>query len=214
MKYDVVLFGATTLACAWAEKCAEKGQKVAVVEEMGLVGYDYSEAWKTATVPETACPEAAKTLYAELETRDAVRADGVLYMPAFAPVLCNRMKESGADCFFYTRVKKIERGAKGFCLTASSLGGDFTFEGAARSDDNSQFGRHGTWQTSAGWEFIEGYRFIASYGTSYKAPNLGQLYGFYGNPNLDPIQLSSGLQSSISFNSMIYSRLDKHVLSC
>lgn len=48
------------------------------------------------------------------------------------------------------------------------------------------YGRHGTWQTSAGWEFIEGYRFIASYGTSYKAPNLGQLYGFYGNPNLDP----------------------------
>ena len=33
---------------------------------------------------------------------------------------------------------------------------------------------------------MEGYRFIASYGTSYKAPNLGQLYGFYGNPNLDP----------------------------
>ncbi len=63
--------------------------------------------------------------------------------------------------------------------------GDFTFEGAARSDDNSQFGRHGTWQTSAGWEFIEGYRFIASYGQT-QAPNLGQLYGFYGNPNLDP----------------------------
>ncbi|MFP1455352.1 TonB-dependent receptor domain-containing protein [Escherichia coli] len=54
--------------------------------------------------------------------------------------------------------------------------GDFTFEGAARSDDNSQFGRHGTWQTSAGWEFIEGYRFvIAPYGTSYKAPNLGRI---------------------------------------
>ncbi|EKP3932039.1 TonB-dependent vitamin B12 receptor BtuB [Salmonella enterica subsp. enterica serovar Infantis] len=61
-----------------------------------------------------------------------------------------------------------------------------SLEAAARSDDNSQFGRHGTWQTSAGWEFIEGYRFIASYGTSYKAPNLGQLYGYYGNPNLNP----------------------------
>ena len=74
----------------------------------------------------------------------------------------------------------------GIYLTGLQQVGDFTFEGAARSDDNSQFGRHGTWQTSAGWEFIEGYRFIASYGTSYKAPNLGQLYGFYGNPNLDP----------------------------
>ncbi|MCV5341123.1 TonB-dependent receptor, partial [Escherichia coli] len=59
----------------------------------------------------------------------------------------------------------------GIYLTGLQQVGDFTFEGAARSDDNSQFGRHGTWQTSAGWEFIEGYRFIASYGTSYKAPN-------------------------------------------
>ncbi len=74
----------------------------------------------------------------------------------------------------------------GIYLTGLQQVGDFTFEGAARSDDNSQFGRHGTRQTSAGWEFIEGYRFIASYGTSYKAPNLGQLYGFYGNPNLNP----------------------------
>ena len=54
----------------------------------------------------------------------------------------------------------------GIYLTGLQQVGDFTFEGAARSDDNSQFGRHGTWQTSAGWEFIEGYRFIASYGTS------------------------------------------------
>lgn len=74
----------------------------------------------------------------------------------------------------------------GIYLTGLQQLGDFTFEGAARSDDNSQFGRHGTWQTSAGWAFIDGYRFIASYGTSYKAPNLGQLYGMYGNANLDP----------------------------
>ncbi|MHA1025115.1 TonB-dependent vitamin B12 receptor BtuB [Enterobacter ludwigii] len=74
----------------------------------------------------------------------------------------------------------------GVYLTALQQFGDFTLEGAARSDDNSQFGRHGTWQSSAGWEFIEGYRFIASYGTAYKAPNLGQLYGFYGNDHLDP----------------------------
>lgn len=74
----------------------------------------------------------------------------------------------------------------GLYLTGLQQLGDFTFEGAVRSDDNSQFGRHSTWQTSAGWEFIEGYRFIASYGTSYKAPNLGQLYGFYGNSDLNP----------------------------
>jgi len=74
----------------------------------------------------------------------------------------------------------------GVYLTGLQQFGPVTLEAAARSDDNSQFGRHGTWQTSAGWEFIDGYRFIASYGTSYKAPNLGQLYGFYGNSELDP----------------------------
>ncbi|HBN7237789.1 TPA: TonB-dependent vitamin B12 receptor BtuB [Escherichia coli] len=74
----------------------------------------------------------------------------------------------------------------GIYLTGLQKVSDFTFEAAVRSDDNSQFGRHGTWQSSIGLELIEGYRFIASYGTSYKAPNLGQLYGSYGNPNLNP----------------------------
>jgi vitamin B12 transporter len=74
----------------------------------------------------------------------------------------------------------------GIYMTGLQQFGEFTFEGAARGDDNSQFGNHGTWQGSAGWEFVEGYRFVASYGTAFKAPNLGQLYGFYGNKDLEP----------------------------
>jgi vitamin B12 transporter len=58
----------------------------------------------------------------------------------------------------------------GVYLTGQQQFGDVTLEGAVRSDDNSQFGRHGTWQSSAAWEFVEGYRFVASYGTAYKAP--------------------------------------------
>lgn len=74
----------------------------------------------------------------------------------------------------------------GVYLTALQKLGDFTFEGAARSDNNSASGNHGTWQSSAAWEFSEGYRFIASYGTAFKAPNQGQLFGYYGNRNLNP----------------------------
>ncbi|WP_413739906.1 TonB-dependent vitamin B12 receptor BtuB [Sodalis sp. RH14] len=75
----------------------------------------------------------------------------------------------------------------GIYATASQLVGPVTLEGAVRGDDNSQFGWHGTWQTSAAWEFIEGYRLIGSYGTAYKAPNLSQLYsGFGGNEDLKP----------------------------
>ncbi|CAK9887016.1 MAG: Vitamin B12 transporter BtuB [Candidatus Erwinia impunctatus] len=66
--------------------------------------------------------------------------------------------------------------------------GDFTFEAAARNDNHSEFGHHATWQGSSAWEFIDGYRFIASYGTAFKAPNQGQLFGFYGNKQLNPEQ--------------------------
>lgn len=75
----------------------------------------------------------------------------------------------------------------GIYATASQLLGPVTLEGAVRGDDNSQFGRHGTWQSSAAWEFIDGYRLFGSFGTAYKAPNLGQLYsGYGGNENLQP----------------------------
>ncbi|PKH19148.1 vitamin B12/cobalamin outer membrane transporter [Enterobacterales bacterium CwR94] len=75
----------------------------------------------------------------------------------------------------------------GLYLTGQQRVGDVTLEGAVRGDDNSQFGWHNTWQTSGAWEFVEGYRFIASYATAFKAPNLSQLYsGFGGNPNLKP----------------------------
>ena len=75
----------------------------------------------------------------------------------------------------------------GFYLTAQQKIDSITLEGAVRGDDNSQFGWNSTWQTSAAWEFIDGYRAIASYGTAFKAPNLGQLYGsFGGNPQLQP----------------------------
>lgn len=84
-------------------------------------------------------------------------------------------------------VDGYEQRNTGVYAVAQQLLGDVTLEGAVRGDDNSQFGWRGTWQTSATWEFVDGYRFIASYGTAYKAPNLGQLYsGSYGNANLKP----------------------------
>jgi vitamin B12 transporter len=53
--------------------------------------------------------------------------------------------------------KGYEQRNTGIYLTGLQQLGEFTLEGAVRSDDNSQFGRHGTWQTSAGWEFFDGY---------------------------------------------------------
>jgi len=75
----------------------------------------------------------------------------------------------------------------GVFLSAMQQFDSVTLEAAARNDDNSNFGNHNTWQTSAGWEFIDGYRIIASYGTAYKAPTMSQIHSTrYGNPDLKP----------------------------
>lgn len=75
----------------------------------------------------------------------------------------------------------------GLYATAQQKLGSVTLEGAVRGDDNNTFGWHNTWQTSAAWEFVDGYSVFASYGTAFKAPNLSQLYsGVYGNRDLDP----------------------------
>ncbi|YCI29473.1 TonB-dependent vitamin B12 receptor BtuB [Erwinia sp. PK3-005] len=75
----------------------------------------------------------------------------------------------------------------GIYLTAQQQLGSVALEGALRGDDNNQFGWHSTWQTAAAWEFVEGYRLFASYGTAFKAPSLGQVYSQnYGNRELNP----------------------------
>ncbi|MFO3906856.1 TonB-dependent vitamin B12 receptor BtuB [Enterobacter hormaechei] len=75
----------------------------------------------------------------------------------------------------------------GVFLSAMQQFDSVTLEAAARNDDNSNFGNHNTWQTSAGWEFIDGYRIIGSYGTAYKAPTMSQIHSAtYGNPDLKP----------------------------
>ncbi len=61
-----------------------------------------------------------------------------------------------------------------------------------RFDDNSQFGSQWTWQAAVGLEVGQSGRISAQSGTSFRAPDLGELYspgffGFYaGNSNLEP----------------------------
>ncbi|MEL2240849.1 TonB-dependent vitamin B12 receptor BtuB [Leclercia adecarboxylata] len=83
--------------------------------------------------------------------------------------------------------KGYEQRNTGVFLSALQQFDSVTLEAAARNDDNSNFGNHNTWQTSAGWEFIDGYRIIGSYGTAYKAPTMSQIHSAsYGNPDLKP----------------------------
>ena len=75
---------------------------------------------------------------------------------------------------------------------------DHELQLAIRRDDNQQFGVHTTGSAAWGYEFFEGLRFIASYGTAYKAPTFNELYfpGF-GNPNLGP-ETSRSLEFGIN----------------
>ncbi|PHM47270.1 TonB-dependent vitamin B12 receptor BtuB [Xenorhabdus miraniensis] len=74
----------------------------------------------------------------------------------------------------------------GLYLTTQQKIHDFTLEGAVRSDRHAEYNWNTTWQTGASWEFIDGYRFIVSYGTAFKAPTLNQLYSQWGNESLKP----------------------------
>lgn len=79
----------------------------------------------------------------------------------------------------------------GLYLTGQQQFGDVTLEASGREDHDDEFGWHGTWQTAAGWEFVDDYRVTVSYGTGFLAPSLGQQYGakrfnIASNPNLKP----------------------------
>lgn len=84
-----------------------------------------------------------------------------------------------------------KRDNTGVYLSGQQQYGDVTLEASGREDHDEQFGWHGTWQTAAGWEFVEGYRATVSYGTGFLAPSLGQQFGstrfgIDSNPNLKP----------------------------
>ncbi|MGL4601693.1 MAG: TonB-dependent vitamin B12 receptor [Plesiomonas sp.] len=77
----------------------------------------------------------------------------------------------------------------GIYLTTQQKFGDWTVEGAVRQDHNQDYGNNFTWQSGIGWQFIDSTQAILSYGTAFKAPTLGQLYGAgstKGNPDLKP----------------------------
>ena len=75
-----------------------------------------------------------------------------------------------------------------------------------RLDDNEQFGAETTYNTGIGYRFGEWLVAKAAYGTAFKAPNLYQLYSYYGNPDLeaekaDSVELTlSGLIEGIEWS--------------
>ncbi len=57
--------------------------------------------------------------------------------------------------------------------------------------DHETFGSHVTWNAELGYDVGTGGLLIASAGTGFRAPDATDLYGFGGNPDLDPEQSTS-----------------------
>ncbi len=90
-----------------------------------------------------------------------------------------------------TTREAYDRDNTGLYLSGLQQFGDVTLEASGREDKDDEFGWHGTWQTAAGWEFVENYRLTVSYGTGFLAPSLGQQFGakrfgIASNPDLKP----------------------------
>ncbi|HYM35005.1 MAG TPA: TonB-dependent receptor, partial [Steroidobacteraceae bacterium] len=52
----------------------------------------------------------------------------------------------------------------------------------------STFGSHITWNAEYGYKVSDNVQFVAGAGSAFRAPNATDLYGFGGNPNLNPEQ--------------------------
>jgi vitamin B12 transporter len=69
--------------------------------------------------------------------------------------------------------------------------------------DYSTFGSNTTWNAEYGYKITDGLRVVAAVGTAYRAPNATDLYGFGGNPNLQP-------EESLNAELSLRYKLDAH----
>jgi vitamin B12 transporter len=89
---------------------------------------------------------------------------------------------------------------------------------SARYDDNSTFGSAFSGSAAVGWKISSDVRLSASYGTAFRAPNLGELYSpgfggqFAGNPDLDP-ERSRSAEVGLTWNATTINRLDVRAFS-
>lgn len=76
-------------------------------------------------------------------------------------------------------------------LQQQSQFGQISTQVSLRHEDYDFFGGHSTGNLALGFAINEKNRLYANYGTAFKAPDLNQLYGFGGNPLLNPEESTS-----------------------
>ncbi|MDH4030236.1 MAG: TonB-dependent receptor [Chromatiales bacterium] len=71
------------------------------------------------------------------------------------------------------------------------------FLAAARYTDHDIFGSQESWNAEYGFDIVDGLRLSAGAGRAFRAPTSLELYGFGGNPQLEP-EISRNIEASIS----------------
>ena len=102
-----------------------------------------------------------------------------------------RLFTAGKNYYGDYKEDRYTRDNTGLFISGQQQFGSVTVEASGREDKIEEYGWQGTWQTTAGWEFVENYRVTLSYGTGFLAPSLGQQHGagrfvIAPNPDLKP----------------------------
>ncbi len=69
---------------------------------------------------------------------------------------------------------------------------------AARNTHDQEFGNHVTWNTDYAYEVSKAVRVTAGAGSGFRAPSASELYGFGGNPDLQP-ETSRNLELGVGY---------------
>jgi vitamin B12 transporter len=69
---------------------------------------------------------------------------------------------------------------------------------AARATHDQEFGNHLTWNADYGYDLTSSTRLTAGAGTGFRAPSATELYGFGGNPDLQP-ETSQNLELGLRY---------------
>ena len=98
-------------------------------------------------------------------------------------LLESRSESVDSTTSYAVKERDIRSGMASYAFNRSS----WNALAVVRNDDNSQFGSFNNWALSGGYQLMQGWRAVASMGTSFQAPSFNQLYfpGF-GNPTLTP----------------------------
>ena len=144
-QYDWLLLGATTFSCVLAGRLTRAGARVAVVETTSLAGYEFAEGAFGGPYRREAYGKNGRALYDRLVSCDALDRDGgALNFPVLAPVSCEYLRDSGADCYFLTRIGRLCRQDGRYIVSLFSLGGE-TIITATRIVDTTADMQSGGW---------------------------------------------------------------------